>query len=467
MSLFILTIQMLWFFQQLWRSLFRIPSSLFLQSTYVLLAVLILFKQERFVYGSSTNLKLGELSPSEHMRRLSKKLFKHYAKEIVPLANSSTPVDVAAKIHINDMVPLEHASSHYSIDFYFRLQWKDYRLAYKMSDMPKDKNYSYLPFDVNFINKVWYPNVYFPNGKSGKRHEVARANTALVLYPDGTIINSERLSLSSFCPMKMKYYPFDIQECTTYLELYAYNNEFVHLKWVPQTPVTKNKKVHTADFNIVEIFTHKDTVNYGPFGNYDRLHIKFRLHRNLALYFMRDFFPIIMIVMLSWVSFWISYKSTPARVALGITTVLTVVTMSNSIRNNSHAALGLFTSLHWYLLCCNLFVIAALSEYAIVGMTLPHFNKIRKPIKGEHNSCVDVEREIRWSEKPSWQASNARQRISPKEEVKQEVFTLGPVSFVTGQAHIIDRISRVAFPVCFLIMNGCFFAFHRINPDTV
>ena len=43
------------------------------------------------------------------------------------------------------------------------------------------------------------------------------------------------------------------------------------------------------------------------------------------------YLPCILIVALSWVGFWIDHKSTPARVSLGITTVLTVVTLGKKI----------------------------------------------------------------------------------------------------------------------------------------
>ena len=102
-------------------------------------------------------------------------------------------------------------------------------------------------------------------------------------------------------------------------------------------------------------------------GQYDTLQLHFRFYRYLALFFLRDFFPCILIVILSWMTFWIDYGSTPARVAMGITTVLTIVTMTNNIRSNSPPA-GLFRSIDYYLLMCNLFVFAALLEYALVGL---------------------------------------------------------------------------------------------------
>ena len=58
---------------------------------------------------------------------------------------------------------------------------------------------------------------------------------------------------------------------------------------------------------------------------FDTLLLIFTLERDFALYFLRDFFPCIMIVVLSWVTFWINYKSTPARVSLGMLIPTTIL----------------------------------------------------------------------------------------------------------------------------------------------
>ena len=124
-------------------------------------------------------------------------------------------------------------------------------------------------------------------------------------------------------------------------------------------------------------------------GIYDTLQLKFRFYRFLALYFLRDFFPCILIVVLSWMTFWIDYSSTPARVAMGITTVLTIVTMTNNIRSTSPPA-GLFRSIDYYLLMCNLFVFAALLEYALVGLVPNKAYKKRKRSRKRNKVCKIV-----------------------------------------------------------------------------
>jgi len=61
---------------------------------------------------------------------------------------------------------------------------------------------------------------------------------------------------------------------------------------------------------------------------------KFVFRRRLAYSFIQIYSPTFLIVVLSWLSFWISKDAVPARVALGITTVLTIVTLMGSLRNS-------------------------------------------------------------------------------------------------------------------------------------
>ena len=52
-------------------------------------------------------------------------------------------------------------------------------------------------------------------------------------------------------------------------------------------------------------------------GAYQRLFLKFTLRRNIGYFVFQTYLPCILIVMLSWVSFWINHEATSARVALG------------------------------------------------------------------------------------------------------------------------------------------------------
>lgn len=52
----------------------------------------------------------------------------------------------------------------------------------------------------------------------------------------------------------------------------------------------------------------------------------------MGYYLIQMYIPSLLIVILSWISFWINMDAAPARVGLGITTVLTMTTQSSGSR---------------------------------------------------------------------------------------------------------------------------------------
>ncbi|XP_019643070.1 PREDICTED: gamma-aminobutyric acid receptor subunit beta-3-like isoform X1 [Branchiostoma belcheri] len=98
------------------------------------------------------------------------------------------------------------------------------------------------------------------------------------------------------------------------------------------------------------------------------LEIRFKLTRRLGYHFLQTYIPSVSVVGMSWVSFWIDPASAPARTGLGVTTVLTMVTLSGKVKPAPD--LNYIRAIDVWLLGCKLFVILALLEYACVNFTV-------------------------------------------------------------------------------------------------
>ena len=61
-------------------------------------------------------------------------------------------------------------------------------------------------------------------------------------------------------------------------------------------------------------------------GKFSCLMATFNLKREFGYYLLQAYIPSILIVIISWVSFWIHKSAVPARISLGVTTVLTMAT---------------------------------------------------------------------------------------------------------------------------------------------
>lgn len=101
--------------------------------------------------------------------------------------------------------------------------------------------------------------------------------------------------------------------------------------------------------------------------------------------------PCILIVVLSWVSFWIHREATSDRVGLGITTVLTLSTISLDSRTDL-PKVRYATALDWFLLMSFFYCIATLLEFAGVH----YFTKVGSgeiPIDEDEWEDCDCEEE--------------------------------------------------------------------------
>lgn len=89
-----------------------------------------------------------------------------------------------------------------------------------------------------------------------------------------------------------------------------------------------------------KLFLYKSNYGLSSFdfrpvlGSHTKLVARFWFKRRLGYALLQIYIPTIMLVVLSWFSFWIPEESVPARVALGSTTVLSIVTFTGSFRSS-------------------------------------------------------------------------------------------------------------------------------------
>ena len=145
-------------------------------------------------------------------------------------------------------------------------------------------------------------------------------------------------------------------------------------------------------------------------GQFPRLSLYFQLRRNRGVYIIQSYMPSVLLVAMSWVSFWISQAAVPARVSLGtglacppggwweargqgqhsaetspatpagITTVLTMTTLMVSARSSLPRASAI-KALDVYFWICYVFVFAALVEYAFAHFNADYRKKQKAKVK--------------------------------------------------------------------------------------
>ena len=85
------------------------------------------------------------------------------------------------------------------------------------------------------------------------------------------------------------------------------------------------------------------------------------------VYFLNQVYvPAVMVVVISWIPFWLNRDDSIARIGLGVTTVLTQTTLVTQTNANM-PHISYMKSIDIYLEVCYAMVFLALIEYAIIG----------------------------------------------------------------------------------------------------
>ncbi|XP_063039281.1 glycine receptor subunit alpha-2 isoform X7 [Melospiza melodia melodia] len=248
----------------------------------------------------------------------------------------------------------------YRVNIFLRQQWNDSRLAY--SEYPDDS----LDLDPSMLDSIWKPDLFFANEKGANFHDVTTDNKLLRISKTGKVLYSIRLTLTLSCPMDLKNFPMDVQTCTMQLESFGYTMNDLIFEWLSDGPVQVAEGLTLPQFILKEDKELGYCTKHYNTGKFTCIEVKFHLERQMGYYLIQMYIPSLLIVILSWVSFWINMDAAPARVALGITTVLTMTTQSSGSRA-SLPKVSYVKAIDIWMAVCLLFVFAALLEYAAVN----------------------------------------------------------------------------------------------------
>ncbi|XP_076149030.1 glycine receptor subunit alphaZ1 isoform X1 [Alosa pseudoharengus] len=411
------------------------------------------------------------MPPSEFLDKLMGKV-SGYDARIRPNFKGP-PVNVTCNIFINSFGSIAETTMDYRVNIFLRQQWNDPRLAY--SEYPDDS----LDLDPSMLDSIWKPDLFFANEKGANFHEVTTDNKLLRISKNGNVLYSIRITLILACPMDLKNFPMDVQTCIMQLESFGYTMNDLIFEWDEKGAVQVADGLTLPQFILKEEKDLRYCTKHYNTGKFTCIEARFHLERQMGYYLIQMYIPSLLIVILSWVSFWINMDAAPARVGLGITTVLTMTTQSSGSRA-SLPKVSYVKAIDIWMAVCLLFVFSALLEYAAVNFIarqhkeLLRFQRRRRHLKGPVLYLQEDEAgEGRFSfaaygmGPTCLQAkdgiaikgnnNNAPASNNPPEKTVEEMRKL----FI-GRAKRIDTVSRVAFPMVFLIFNIFYWITYKI-----
>uniref|UniRef100_A0A8C6JZF9 Uncharacterized protein n=1 Tax=Melopsittacus undulatus TaxID=13146 RepID=A0A8C6JZF9_MELUD len=421
-----------------------------------LIAVLVATKET-----DSARSRSMPMSPSDFLDKLMGRM-SGYDARIRPNFKGP-PVNVTCNIFINSFGSIAETTMDYRVNIFLRQNWNDPRLAY--SEYPDDS----LDLDPSMLDSIWKPDLFFANEKGANFHEVTTDNKLLRIFKNGNVLYSIRLTLILSCPMDLKNFPMDVQTCIMQLESFGYTMNDLIFEWQEKGAVQVAEGLTLPQFLLKE---EKDlcycTKHYNT-GKFTCIEVRFHLERQMGYYLIQMYIPSLLIVILSWVSFWINMDAAPARVALGITTVLTMTTQSSGSRA-SLPKVSYVKAIDIWMAVCLLFVFSALLEYAAVNFVsrqhkeLLRFRRKRKKNKVKEDDVRESQFSFTaYGMGPGLQAKDGVTQKGPNNPAQAAPKSPDDMRKVfIDRAKKIDTISRACFPLAFLIFNIFYWVIYKI-----
>nr|XP_058946917.1 gamma-aminobutyric acid receptor subunit beta-1-like isoform X1 [Pocillopora verrucosa]XP_058946918.1 gamma-aminobutyric acid receptor subunit beta-1-like isoform X1 [Pocillopora verrucosa] len=271
------------------------------------------------------------------------------------------PVEVSVGFWILSIERIDVVNMDFTIDIFLRQQWTDKRLDHGL-------NHTITLSSRWAMKKIWVPDSYFVNAKTGRMHRVTTPNMMLMLGPGGVIKYNARTTIKAACLIDLRKFPMDSQVCPLVLESYGYSAEHIRYKW--EVSGTDGQSFVPSEFRLMPNYNLTNinlslTMNKYVVGNFSGVCATFTFKRSYSYFLSHIYGTSSVIVAISWIGFVVPFEQTAARVALGITSLLTEVTILNMM-NNSMPKVSYVKSSDKYLIGCFVFVFLTLIEYCVV-----------------------------------------------------------------------------------------------------
>lgn len=290
----------------------------------------------------------------------------------------SEPRTVFVNYAVNRIVTVDYVNHRFEIDFYLQMYWLadegDFKLPVGQEGIPCKDQCEIAEEDLE-----WVPTNDFTNAM-----EVELKHPTIYVYKDGYILADARYYGVFYNDMKLKDFPFDDQELIITLEDFnKTNSELVYAYGTPlngverkddTTFISSEEAFETDRLDFAEFHLNKevkavvDTKVYeftAGGDTFSRLQFILSISRESGFYITKIVSVSVLIVLMSWVVFFMDPKNFIDRSAFGITAFLALIG-HNFIINSLLPKISYLTTMDYFTLGTNLLVCIPIIESLLV-----------------------------------------------------------------------------------------------------
>jgi hypothetical protein len=264
------------------------------------------------------------------------------------------PIPVSVGFWLADISTIDSAAQTFSANLFFALSWRDPSLA---DGQPGFRQYN--------LKDIWHPNWVIVNA-------VTRLEPALReivdVAGDGTVYYRQRVLGSFTQALDLRKFPFDHAAFGIHFVMVGLRPadvQFVANQQLLAMDVTNAAGIapHLTlqDWRVSEPAAHSASYQVAPGLEFAGYAFGFRADRLQQHYIVKVMIPLLLIVMMSWLVFWISHSLGTAKISIGVTSMLTLIAYRFTVGNDV-PRLPYLTLLDAFILISTILVFLALIE---------------------------------------------------------------------------------------------------------
>ena len=270
------------------------------------------------------------------------------------------PVKVYVTIFIIDVDEINSASQNFDANVYIQYRWRDQRLAHKGSKSI-----------VRPLDEIWNPEIQIVN----QQKLWLTFPDIVKIAPDGEVLYHQRAWGSFSQPLKLHDFPFDQQVFYIQLAAVDYTQGEVELLLDTKEESGIAQELSVADWKVLrwtgEPRPYKPTPTMNATSGFA---FSFEARREIGYFIIKVIIPLILIVAMSWVVFWIDPMESGTQISVAITTMLTLIAYRFAI-DMDLPKVSYLTRMDYFILLSTILVYASLIE-VIVTSTLAKGEKL-------------------------------------------------------------------------------------------
>ena len=263
---------------------------------------------------------------------------------------SDGAIEIRCLIGVLDVDEISDVDQNFTVNIFTKISWDD----------PREEHDG--PGNINkLLTDVWHPNLIFLN----RQRIWSSLESSVEISPEGTLTHRKQFWGNFSQPMNLHDFPFDSQSFDIRVVCSSSDGvSEIQLVQDPETDSFVTEGYSVADWKIVSHNTHSEPLILPTGDSVPSFTMRFTAKRLSNHYMIKVIAPLLMIVLLSWVVFWLNPSEGGSQLGVAVTSFLTMIAYHVAL-SSKLPEISYLTRLDVFVFCGTILVFLAMIEVVI------------------------------------------------------------------------------------------------------